>query len=86
MEKQTFLNNFGYIANSPNGVQKLRELILKLAVSGKLIEQTANDEPASILVKKIKIDEAELKAKGIAEAIEFEINKESYIVLLHELK
>jgi len=35
------------------GIKKLRELILELAVRGKLIPQDANDEPASVLLEKI---------------------------------
>ena len=35
------------------GIKKLRELILELAVRGKLVPQDANDEPASVLLDKI---------------------------------
>ncbi|TVZ39353.1 type I restriction enzyme S subunit [Alteromonadaceae bacterium 2753L.S.0a.02] len=35
------------------GVKKLRELILELAVRGLLVPQDPNDEPASVLLKKI---------------------------------
>tara|TARA_R110002020_G_scaffold206678_1_gene411986 strand:- start:628 stop:2106 length:1479 start_codon:yes stop_codon:yes gene_type:complete len=35
------------------GIKKLRELILELAVRGKLVPQDANDEPASVLLEKI---------------------------------
>jgi type I restriction enzyme S subunit len=37
------------------GVKKLRELILELAVRGKLVPQDSNDEPASELLKKIEV-------------------------------
>ncbi len=33
------------------GIKKLRELILELAVRGKLVPQDPNDEPASELLK-----------------------------------
>ncbi|OAI20827.1 hypothetical protein A1359_20280 [Methylomonas lenta] len=36
------------------GIKKLRELILELAVRGLLVPQDPNDEPASVLVEKIK--------------------------------
>jgi type I restriction enzyme S subunit len=36
------------------GVKKLRELILELAVRGKLVPQDPSDEPASELLKKIE--------------------------------
>lgn len=35
------------------GIKKLRELILELAVRGKLVPQDPNDEPASVLLKKL---------------------------------
>ncbi len=41
------------MADAPNGVQKLRELILQLAVRGKLVPQDSSDEPASLLLKQI---------------------------------
>jgi type I restriction enzyme S subunit len=36
------------------GVEKLRELILNLAIEGKLVPQDPNDEPASELIKRIE--------------------------------
>ena len=41
------------IATAPDGIQKLRGLILELAVRGKLVPQDPNDEPASELLKRI---------------------------------
>lgn len=46
------------------GITKLRELILELAVRGKLVAQDANDEPASVLLEKIAIEKAELVKEG----------------------
>ena len=46
------------------GISKLRELILELAVRGKLVPQDTNDEPASVLLEKIAIEKAELIKKG----------------------
>ncbi|AZZ98797.1 restriction endonuclease subunit S [Pseudoalteromonas sp. R3] len=37
------------------GIKKLRELILQLAVRGKLVQQDSNDEPAEKLIEKIEI-------------------------------
>lgn len=51
-------------AGSVYGVKKLRELILELAVRGKLVPQDANDEPASELLKRIQTEKAKLIAEG----------------------
>ncbi|CAI0927026.1 hypothetical protein [Serratia quinivorans] len=42
------------------GIKKLRELILELAVRGKLVPQDPNDEPASELLKRIAAEKVEL--------------------------
>ena len=44
------------------GIKKLRELILDLAVRGKLVPQNPNDEPASVLLEKIAEEKAQLIA------------------------
>lgn len=41
------------------GIKKLRELILELAVRGKLVPQDSSDEPASVLLQQIFSDKAE---------------------------
>lgn len=46
------------------GIKKLRELILELAVRGKLVPQDPNDEPASELLKKIEAEKARLVKEG----------------------
>ena len=46
------------------GIKKLRELILELAVRGKLVPQDPNDEPASELLKRIATEKAELVKQG----------------------
>jgi len=47
------VRNFDLLATSPGGVAKLRELILSLAVQGKLVPQESNDEPAIFLKRRI---------------------------------
>ena len=44
--------------------QVLREKILDLAMRGKLVKQYPNDEPASVLLEKIKAEKAELVKEG----------------------
>ncbi|EIP5019078.1 restriction endonuclease subunit S [Salmonella enterica] len=46
------------------GIKRLRELILELAVRGKLVPQDPNDEPASVLLKRIAAEKAELVKQG----------------------
>ena len=46
------------------GIKKLRELILEMAVRGKLVPQDPNDEPASELLKRIAAEKAELVKNG----------------------
>ena len=46
------------------GIKKLRELMLELAVRGKLVPQDPNDEPASELLKRIAVEKAELVKQG----------------------
>lgn len=46
------------------GIKKLRELILELAVRGKLVPQDPNDEPASELLKRIAAEKAKLSKQG----------------------
>ncbi|WP_340120801.1 hypothetical protein [Methylobacter svalbardensis] len=51
-------------AASVYGIKKLRELILELAVRGKLVPQDANDEPAGELLKRIQAEKVKLIAEG----------------------
>jgi len=45
--------SFDLLATAPQGVAKLRDLILSLAVCGKLLAQDKRDEPASLLMERI---------------------------------
>ena len=46
------------------GIKKLRELILELAVRGKLVPQDPSDEPASVLLERIAAEKALLVKEG----------------------
>jgi len=58
------LSNLNLVATAPGGVARLRELILTLAVQGKLVAQDASDEPASELLERIHETKRHLVAKG----------------------
>ena len=47
---------------APGGIPKLRELILTLAMQGKLVEQNPNDPPASEFLKEIEAEKQRLIA------------------------
>lgn len=66
------------------GISKLRELILELAVRGKLVPQDANDESASVLLERIAAEKAQLiKEKVIKKTKPLSIisNDEKYFEL-----
>lgn len=45
-------------------IEILKQKILDLAIRGKLVPQDPNDEPASVLVEKIKVEKAKLVKEG----------------------
>ena len=49
MHAQQFLAEFGHIANAPHGVPKLRELVLVLAMQGRLLPQVTSESATSLL-------------------------------------
>ncbi len=61
---EMLLKHFDLLANAPGGVTRLRELILTLAVQGKLVPQDPADEPASVLLQKIRAEKDRLIAEG----------------------
>ena len=58
------LSNLDLLATAPGGVARLRELILTLAVQGKLVPQDPADEPAGELLTKIRAEKDRLIAEG----------------------
>lgn len=68
MNLESFSENFETLTDAPNAVVKLREIILQLAVRGKLVRQDPNDEPAQILFDRIKAEIQEfIKQKKVRE-------------------
>ena len=47
MDAQKFLTEFGHMANAPGGVVKLRELVIQLAISGRLVARIETEAPVS---------------------------------------
>ena len=52
MKLETFFEKFDQFAEAPNAVAKLRELVLQLAVQGKLVEQSPDDGSATDLIER----------------------------------
>lgn len=62
MKLETFFNKFDEFAEAPDAVPKMRELVLQLAVTGKLLAQDERDKPASSLIESAKAERAKLVA------------------------
>lgn len=60
MSLKAFFDNFTLLTYAPNGVVKLRDLILQLAVQGKLNTSDPNDEESSASIRKIQLHRARL--------------------------
>ena len=65
MKAESFFENFSLLAETPYGIQKLREMILQMAVQGKLVPQNPEDEPASVLIKRINTEKKRLVKEGL---------------------
>ena len=58
------LAHYEQVADAPDAISRLRRFILDLAVRGKLVEQAPNDEPASVLLKRIAAARMLVPASG----------------------
>ena len=61
MTPQDLIAAFETLADAPDGTKRLRELVLQLAVRGKLVPQDASDEPARVLLERIAAEKARAK-------------------------
>ena len=74
----TFFDNLDSFAEAPQGVAKLRELILDLAVRGKLVEQDENHESVSELRARVDqqrnrlVEEKKIRAPKLFDPVESE--------------
>lgn len=57
-------DNFDLLYECPENVSELRPAILQLAVRGKLVRQNPEDDPASVLLKKIEAEKEKLIKEG----------------------
>ncbi len=64
MEQKLLFEQFTTIFDREEHIQELNDLILQLAVQGKLVPQDSNDEPASVLLEKIKAEKEKLIQEG----------------------
>ena len=62
MTLDTFFKKFDQFADAPNALAKMRELVVQLAVQGKLVVQDKRDEPASVLLEAVGAERAKLLA------------------------
>lgn len=64
MNAELLLKHFDRISDAPAAVPRLRHLVFKLAVRGKLVEKRQNDKPASELLECIELEKARLIKQG----------------------
>lgn len=55
MTRTTFFKHFDLLADQPDAVARVRELVLQLAVRGKLVEQNPKDESAEVFAAKVHV-------------------------------
>lgn len=66
MEAETFLDNFGAIAEAPGGVEQLRRFILDQAVAGRLLTTAADD--SAVIAELMRAKKAALLEAGAINA------------------
>lgn len=84
MNLKTFFKHFDTLAEAPNGIQRLRELILDMAVRGKLVPQDPEDEPAEKILRRVQNKKKKLIALGEVpkpQKIAKDLNKEAPFIL-----
>jgi type I restriction enzyme S subunit len=82
LDVQLFSSNFALFADAPKAVKKLRELILQLAVQGRLVPQNRLEEPASKLAEKIEAEKIRSKEHGLNTLLTVRVDDEDVPYLL----
>ncbi|MEH1850311.1 MAG: restriction endonuclease subunit S [Nostoc sp.] len=81
MKLKTVFENFELLTDAPNAVAKLREIILQLAIRGKLVAQHPNDEPALALLERIKSKKKQLIFSKKTQKLDFNLSDEEDVIL-----
>ncbi len=68
MKLETFFEKFDQFADAPDAVAKMRELVLRMAISGRIAEQNPADQPGSELLKEIFAVRDNLIKRGAAKS------------------
>ena len=68
MTLETFFEKFDQLADAPDAVEKMRGLILRLAMQGKLSEPHKTDGPVSELLREVEKDKMRLGLESSAKA------------------
>lgn len=66
MNAEGLLAHYARIADAPDAITRLRRFVLDLAVRGKLIVQSPDDEPATKLLERLLIEKARCIKEGTA--------------------
>jgi type I restriction enzyme S subunit len=64
MNPDQLIKHFDRISEAPGAISKLRRFILDLAIRGKLVKQDANEEPASVLLARIRKEKTQILSNG----------------------
>jgi len=62
MNNDWFFEKFALIADAPGAVERMRELVLDLAVTGKLVDQAKHDQHASVILESALTERAAFEA------------------------
>jgi type I restriction enzyme S subunit len=65
MTLEAFFEKFDLFADAPDAVAKMRELVLELAVQGKLTQQLGSDDSVEKLLQKIHAEKVSLVNEGL---------------------
>ena len=57
-------DHFDILFDTPDSVEELKKLVLEMAVRGQLVPQDPSDEPARVLLEKIKQEKERLVSEG----------------------